>query len=111
MKKNKPGQGRKNPYGEPTKQVQSKVPESKVEEFKQIVHKQLKKWHMKKLLLIIAVAALTVSCSTTKPVIQGDTLKDGTSIYQIQRSPSGRSYIIKDGHRVNLYRTKETVKL
>ncbi len=39
------GSGKKNPYGEPTKQVKFYVPISKETELKTIVHKQLKKWH------------------------------------------------------------------
>jgi hypothetical protein len=44
-KKNKPGQGRKLLYGEPTKPVVTKVPESKIPKFKkEVKEKILKKW-------------------------------------------------------------------
>ena len=53
--------------------------------------------------LLIALFILA-SCQTTKPVIQGDKLLVDDSAYQIHKSEAGRSYIIKDGKRVNLFR-------
>jgi hypothetical protein len=103
------GSGRKNPYGEETKQIKFKVPISKETELKTIVHKQLKKWHMKKL-LIIAVTALTVSCTTTRPSIQGNNLVQGKDTTKIQYWPTGRAYVVVDGQRKNLYRHPQTVK-
>lgn len=61
-------------------------------------------------ILFIALVILS-SCNATKPVISGDKLIEGKDTLLIQKSASGRSYVIKDGKRINLYRTKETVKL
>ncbi len=55
---------------------------------------------MKTLIAII----LFCSCQTTKPVIKGDKLFVDGVTYQILKSDAGRSYIIKDGKRINLYR-------
>jgi hypothetical protein len=48
-KKNKPGQGRKSLYGEPTKSVTTKVPKSKISQFKKEAKENiLKKWQLER---------------------------------------------------------------
>lgn len=59
------------------------------------------------MMLVMAAIIFFSSCSVSHSTINDGKLTDNTGTYQIQKSATGRSYIIKYGKRVNLYRTKE----